>query len=153
MSDRVVTRNDQGRTITVQTGDAIVLRIEENLSTGYSWDIAAESGPVLALQHSEHVAATGGLMGCSGMRLLHFVAQAAGRVGLLLPKGAFALYAAFKLGIGLGFCLRHGLGGHAVCFFFGSSQFLTILIFAVPGSFKENFLFLFLNRQVYLVFL
>lgn len=78
MSDRVVTRNDQGRTITVQTGDAIVLWIEENLSTGYSWDIAAESRPVLALQHSEHVAATGGLMGCNGMRLLHFVAQVPG---------------------------------------------------------------------------
>lgn len=78
MSEIVVTRSDRGRTIDARPGDVIVFRIEENLTTGYSWQIESGEGTVAALEESKYVEAAGMKMGCSGMRLLRFVALAPG---------------------------------------------------------------------------
>jgi len=78
MSEIVVTRSDRGRTIDVRPGDVIVIRIEENLTTGYGWEIESGEGTVVALEESNYVEAAGMATGRSGMRLLRFIARAPG---------------------------------------------------------------------------
>lgn len=78
MSETVITRIDRGRTIDARPGDVIVIRIEENLTTGYGWEIESREGGVLALKESSYVESTDVVMGRGGMRLLRFVALAQG---------------------------------------------------------------------------
>jgi inhibitor of cysteine peptidase len=78
MSEIVVTRDDRGRIIEARQGDVIVFRLEENLTTGYGWEIEPGEGAVAALKESSYVEAAGTAMGRSGMRVLRFVALAQG---------------------------------------------------------------------------
>lgn len=78
MSEVVVTQNDRGRTVDVRPGDVIVIRLEENLTTGYGWEIESGEGTVVALEESNHVETAGMAMGRGGMRVLRFVALAQG---------------------------------------------------------------------------
>jgi inhibitor of cysteine peptidase len=78
MPEIVVTKSDRGETVDVRPGDVIVIRIEENLSTGYGWEIESGEGAVVALRESSYAEAAGEAMGRGGMRLLRFVALARG---------------------------------------------------------------------------
>jgi len=78
MSEIIVTQSDRGRTVDVRPGDVIVIRLEENLTTGYGWEIESGKGTVVALEESNYVEAPGRAMGRGGMRLLRFVALAQG---------------------------------------------------------------------------
>ena len=78
MSEIVVSRSGQGGIIDARPGDVIVLRLEENLTTGYGWEIASGEGTVVALKDSTYSEAAGMAMGRGGMRLVRFVALAQG---------------------------------------------------------------------------
>lgn len=78
MSEIVVAESDRGRTVDVRPGDVIAIRIEENLTTGYGWEIEPGEDTVLALKESSYVEAAGMAMGRHGTRLLRFVALAQG---------------------------------------------------------------------------
>ena len=78
MSEIVVTKQDQGRIIEAQQGDAIVFRLEENLTTGYGWEIETVEGSVVELIESTYIVAPGMAMGRGGMRVLRFVARSPG---------------------------------------------------------------------------
>lgn len=78
MSEIVVTQSDQGRTVDVRSGDVIVIRMTENLTTGYGWEIESGEGTVVTLAESNYVEVAGKDMGCGGMRVLRFVALAQG---------------------------------------------------------------------------
>ncbi len=56
----------------------IVLRLEENLTTGYGWEIVSGEGTILALKGSTYSEAAGIAMGRGGIRLVRFVALAQG---------------------------------------------------------------------------
>jgi predicted secreted protein len=70
MSEIVVTRSGQGGTIDARLGDVIVLRLEENLTTGYGWEIVSGEGTILALKGSTYSEAAGIAMGRGGIRLV-----------------------------------------------------------------------------------
>ena len=73
-----MTQSDRGRTVDVRSGDVIVIRMTENLTTGYGWEIKPDEGTVLSLKDSNYVEATGTAMGRGGMRVLRFVALTQG---------------------------------------------------------------------------
>jgi predicted secreted protein len=78
MSEIVVTRHDNGRIIEAHPGDVIVFRFEENLTTGYGWEVETVEGSVFELIESTYVETPGMAMGSGGMRVLRFVARSPG---------------------------------------------------------------------------
>jgi len=78
MSEIAVTGHDQGRVIEAQTGDLIVFRLEENLTTGYGWEAKSVEGSAVELIESNYVEATGKTIGRGGTRVLRFLARSPG---------------------------------------------------------------------------
>lgn len=78
MAEFVVTQSDRGRTVDIRLGDVIVIRMAENLTTGYGWEIESGEGTVLALKGANYVEAAGTSMGRGGMCVLRFVALTQG---------------------------------------------------------------------------
>jgi predicted secreted protein len=78
MSEIVVTQQDQGRIFDAQQDDVIVFRLEENLATGYGWEVEPLEGFVVELIESTYVEAPGMAIGRGGMRVLRFVAKSTG---------------------------------------------------------------------------
>jgi inhibitor of cysteine peptidase len=79
-----LTRADNGKTIEVQVGDSVVVRLPENPTTGFAWAIDKGSDDVLPLEASEYSPAAGAGVGGGGQRSLTFKATRAGTVGLQL---------------------------------------------------------------------
>ncbi len=77
MSKIVVEQDDLGNVIEADPGDVIVLHLEENLTTGYGWEVETE-GSVVELIESNHVENTEIAMGCAGMRILSFATRSPG---------------------------------------------------------------------------
>jgi inhibitor of cysteine peptidase len=81
MSEIVVRQSDLGRPIEARQGDVIVLELEENPSTGYSWDLAGLP-PFVTVAESSHEAAAAPRLGAPGLRRFRLLATGAG-VGTL----------------------------------------------------------------------
>jgi inhibitor of cysteine peptidase len=77
MSEIVVTQKDLGSIIETYRGDVIELRLGENLTTGYRWEVKTE-GSVVELIGSTYVEAPGKALGRGGTRVLRFVAKSPG---------------------------------------------------------------------------
>ena len=77
-SEIVITQADQGKTIEAHQGDVILLRLEENLTTGYEWETETMAGAVLETVESTYVQEQGKLMGRGGTRVVRFKAEASG---------------------------------------------------------------------------
>lgn len=78
MSEIVVTCQDQGHILEAHPSDMIVFRLEENLTTGYGWEVETVEGPVVEFIESTYVEATGMAMGRSGTRVIRLVAKSPG---------------------------------------------------------------------------
>ena len=78
MSEIVITQRDQGRIIEAHQGDVIVFRLEENLTTGYGWELGTIEGSTLELIDSTYIESPGIVMGRGGMRVLRFMARSPG---------------------------------------------------------------------------
>ncbi len=76
----VLSNQDSGRTVTVETGSSITLRLEENPTTGYRWSVEASAGLDLLEDRNE----SGGAPGAGGMRVLTFRVARAGSFALRL---------------------------------------------------------------------
>ena len=79
-----LTRGDNDKTVEVQPGDSIVVRLPENPTTGFAWAIDKANDDVLRLQSSEYSPGAGAGVGGGGHRSLSFQAIRAGTVGLQL---------------------------------------------------------------------
>ena len=53
VSQLTITQADRGKTFTVRRGDAIVINLAENPTTGYEWAIDKINSKVIELQNSE----------------------------------------------------------------------------------------------------
>lgn len=80
-----LTMSDNGKHVTLQTGHQLVIGLEGNPSTGYTWEVVradpsllVEQGPV------QFKAASTGLVGASGIQTLTFRALKAGTATLTL---------------------------------------------------------------------
>jgi predicted secreted protein len=78
MSEIIITEQDQGKIIEAHQGDVIVCRLEENLTTGYEWEVEPTAGSVLELIDSTYIQSPGIVMGRGGMRVLRFIAKSPG---------------------------------------------------------------------------
>ncbi len=79
-----LTREDNDKTIEVQVGDSIVVRLPENPTTGFTWAIDKASDDVPPLETSEYSPAADAGVGGGGQRSLTFKAIRAGTVRLQL---------------------------------------------------------------------
>jgi inhibitor of cysteine peptidase len=79
-----LTRGDNDKTIEVQVGDSIVVRLAENPTTGFTWAIDKAGDDVLRLETSEYSPAADAGVGGGGQRSLTFKATKAGTVKLQL---------------------------------------------------------------------
>ena len=82
MSTVTLTPADNGRTVEVRAGDAVVVRLQENPTTGYRW-AAEPTGEAVALEGFEYVG-SGSAVGGGGERVFTFRAKQAGSAAVRL---------------------------------------------------------------------
>ena len=78
MSEIVITQRDQGGLFDVHRGDVIVFRLEENLTTGYGWEMEAIDGSAVELLESAYDEAPGTALGRGGTRTVRLAARLPG---------------------------------------------------------------------------
>ena len=78
MGEIQIVQGDQGGSFEANKGDTIVVRLEENITTGYQWEPLALDSSVLALLSEDHASDPGHLMGRSGTCTLRFEAISPG---------------------------------------------------------------------------
>ena len=69
-----LTPADNGKTVDVHKGNKIVVQIDENLTTGYSWALDKDVGDSVSLQNSDFTPAGKAGIGAGGQRIFTFVA-------------------------------------------------------------------------------
>ena len=79
-----LTERDQGKTIIVHPGDTIVIQLDENPTTGFTWEIQEEDEHVLKRVNSEYTPPPEGTIGIGGVRLFTFEAKHVGTAQLEL---------------------------------------------------------------------
>jgi inhibitor of cysteine peptidase len=70
----ILNEQDSGRTVKVNRGAMITIRLEENPTTGYLWTVEAGSG----LEKVEDQNEPGGRIGAGGVRVLQFCGKSVG---------------------------------------------------------------------------
>jgi len=75
---------DSSKSIEVQSGDTVVVRLDENPTTGFQWAIDKSNDAILTLQDSDYAPAPDSRVGGGGQRVFTFKAQKAGAVDLQL---------------------------------------------------------------------
>lgn len=84
MSEVVIEQSDQGNTFEVRPGDRILIRLEENPTTGYRWEVDLPEERVIAREGSDYVRAAEAGVGGGGTRTFYFGAQSPGAVDVVL---------------------------------------------------------------------
>ena len=84
MSDIVVTRNDEGKTIEAVLNDRFEVRLEENPTTGYTWGIDSAEEKWLHLEGSTFISPEESGIGKGGIRVFTFRVRRGGVVSLRL---------------------------------------------------------------------
>ena len=84
MADTTLTHADAGTTVAVNSGDTIVVRLEENPGTAYRWTIEELNPGVLEFVSDDFQQATGTGIGGGGERKLVFRAKQSGTSPLRL---------------------------------------------------------------------
>ncbi|MDI1437306.1 protease inhibitor I42 family protein [Polyangium sorediatum] len=66
---------DNGKSVTLQQGDELILRLESNPSTGTSWHMVLSPTSLLRLSEHQYIPGrcSGGTVGCPGIEEFHFV--------------------------------------------------------------------------------
>lgn len=78
MSDLVLTSADDGRTVTVDRGTVISVILEENPTTGYTWQFAEALPDCLVSAGDRYDRPAGAAIGGGGRRTFRFAAEAPG---------------------------------------------------------------------------
>ena len=73
-----LTRADNGNAVALGVGDRLVLRLEENPTTGYRWALETHDDNVVSLLHQEYGTSPHAAVGGGGQRSWTFIAQKAG---------------------------------------------------------------------------
>ena len=86
MADTTLTNADAGRTVAINSGDKIVVRLEENPTTAYVWQVEQLDPGVLELVSDDYEIAAGSGIGGGGERKLVFRANNPGTSPLRLKS-------------------------------------------------------------------
>ncbi len=81
---RILSEQDEGSTVHLQLGELLVVALEGNPSTGYSWEVTPADQAVVAQQGEPEFSAESDLLGASGKISLTFKAVAEGQQALTL---------------------------------------------------------------------
>lgn len=84
MAEVIIFQVDQGKIFEVHQGDRIVIRIDENPTTGYQWEITSINQQIVELVESDYVIAPGGGIGGGGTRIFRFKAISPGTTSIQL---------------------------------------------------------------------
>jgi inhibitor of cysteine peptidase len=84
MAAKGLTHLDNGKTVLVRTGDELLLRLDENPTTGYRWVLEGDVHPVLEVLDVQYVQPPATGLGRGGQRVWTLRAKSSGSVGLLL---------------------------------------------------------------------
>jgi len=79
---REFTASDNGRTLTLPAGTHFTVRLESNITTGYSWQLDAVDPAVVLNTGNNYVGPTAPMPGAGGHEDWEFVTQAAGTTTL-----------------------------------------------------------------------
>jgi inhibitor of cysteine peptidase len=79
-----VSETDAGRTIQLKRGDSLVVELDGNPSTGYSWTVEAIEGDVLTAEGEPEFAPESAKLGAGGMYSIKFAAARTGSAVLKL---------------------------------------------------------------------
>jgi inhibitor of cysteine peptidase len=71
-------QSDNGKTITVTVGDEVVIALDENPTTGYTWAVEKIDDTILALKSSDYTRTGPPVSGAGGVRTFTFTAKQAG---------------------------------------------------------------------------
>jgi len=77
MAGILFTKKDHGRTVTAREGDIIVVRVDENPTTGYIWEMVSALNSLNPVE-SVYTESSDPAMGSGGKREMHFVAEGRG---------------------------------------------------------------------------
>lgn len=79
-----LTLADNGREITLNVGQELVLELESNPTTGYSWEVADTTDEVLQLKGEPvfESSASGEVVGAGGVEIFRFAALQEGKAAL-----------------------------------------------------------------------
>ena len=78
MAQVELTQADQGKSIQVKPGDHVVIRLNENATTGFGWAIDQLNPDYVSLVNSDYAPASGTGIGGGGTRNFTFTALKAG---------------------------------------------------------------------------
>ncbi|MFH7029559.1 MAG: protease inhibitor I42 family protein [Heteroscytonema crispum UTEX LB 1556] len=78
MSEILIEQSNQGRSVNVNQSDVIVIRLQENLTTGYQWEIGVIDSSVVEMLDSDYLPTSGTLIGGGGTRIFRFKAKSSG---------------------------------------------------------------------------
>jgi inhibitor of cysteine peptidase len=80
-----ISEAEHGSQVTLNVGDTLLVTLNANLSTGYSWNIAQNNGSLLRPSGKpSYQQADSGLMGASGTQTFKFKAVGSGGEGLVM---------------------------------------------------------------------
>ena len=79
-----LTAKDAGSTVNVKVGNTLEIALEGNPTTGYTWEIAPESGTLLSQQGEAEFKPASSALGSGGMVTLRFKAMQPGKMQLKL---------------------------------------------------------------------
>ena len=84
MSEIVILDSDRGKTVVAHVGDVIAIRLAENPTTGYRWEMGTFNNQLIEFQGADYQAASRTGIGTGGTRTFHLRAKARGTVSLQL---------------------------------------------------------------------
>ena len=85
MSEILVEQQDHGKTFEVSQGDLIVIRLDENLTTGFQWEIEVADSTVVELLDSNYSAKPEEhRLGKGGVRTIRFEVKSSGSERIIL---------------------------------------------------------------------
>ena len=79
-----LTAKDAGSTVNVKVGSTLEIALEGNPTTGYTWEIAPESGTLLSPQGDPEFKSASSALGSGGIVTLRFKAMQPGNMKLKL---------------------------------------------------------------------
>ena len=78
MRERVIGRAEEGRRVSLTVGDSLLVKLEENPTTGYLWEVESIDARRLSLEESEFKIQSAAV-GAGGLRIFRVRATAPGR--------------------------------------------------------------------------
>ena len=78
----VLSELDRGRTVTMNKGSILTVRLKENPTTGYRWSVSIIEGLELISDHND----TGGAVGANNVRVFKFRSNQSGTYNMKLKN-------------------------------------------------------------------